>query len=196
MAAKKGNVIAHHVGMESGLLKNTHLLPQRAVHGDHRAAEDRSHPIKILGVVRTVGLQHMLEMLGLGEQEHALRPHLERYATVVMARHLQQQSERISRIMKRGKLGPDSVCVAFGLDLVLGNIGDCVEGDFLPRHSDFPSDPYALCLSGWTNRYIVPADGSVIHVTRGRGCPLLSDACVPATPRPFVHQDEREVVEG
>jgi hypothetical protein len=40
----------------------------------------------------------MLEMLGLGEQEHALRPHLERYATVVMARHLQQQSERISAL--------------------------------------------------------------------------------------------------
>jgi len=27
----------------------------------------------------------------------------------------------------------------------------------------------ALCLSDWTNRYIVPPDGSVIHVTQCRG---------------------------
>jgi hypothetical protein len=40
-----------------------------------------------------IGLRHVLEMLGLGEQEHALRPHLKRNATVVMARHLQQQSD-------------------------------------------------------------------------------------------------------
>jgi hypothetical protein len=62
----------------------------------------------VLGVIRAVGLQHVLEMLGLGDQEHALRLHPKRYAAVVMARHLQQQSEWIARIMQRGELRADS----------------------------------------------------------------------------------------
>ena len=60
-----GDVLGEHVGVERRLLRHADLLPEHAVVGDHRLAEDRLQPVEILDVGVGLGDEHVLEVLGL-----------------------------------------------------------------------------------------------------------------------------------
>ena len=62
-----GKVDLKHLRVEGSLLWHAELLPQSTIDGDHAAAEDRTQPFQIFGVVIEVRNQHVLGMRGLAQ---------------------------------------------------------------------------------------------------------------------------------
>jgi hypothetical protein len=89
------DVLGEHVGVERRLLGHSDLLPQRAIVGDHRLAEDRLQPIEILDVVVGLGDEHVLEMLGLGDEHDALVGHVDRNDGAIALGHLHEHAHRV-----------------------------------------------------------------------------------------------------
>ena len=103
-----GDVLGEHVGVERRLLRHADLLPQRAVVGDHRLAEDRLQAIEILDVVVGLGDQHALEVLGLGQQHDALVRHVDGDHAAIALRHRHQDCQGVVGALEEGgELEPD-----------------------------------------------------------------------------------------
>ena len=113
-----GDVLGENVGVERRLLRHADLLPQRAVVGDHRLAEDRLQAVEILDVVVGLGDQHALEMLGLGEQHDALVGQVDGNDAAVALRHLHQDGQGIvGHLEQRRQLEPDGGFLAQLVDV-------------------------------------------------------------------------------
>ena len=102
------HIFGQRVGMKCRLLDRTHLLPQRAIHRNHGAPEDRRHAFKIFAVIGAVGGEHLLELLRRRQQKYALRTHLQRNAAAAVARDLQKQRQRIAGVLQHRQLRPDA----------------------------------------------------------------------------------------
>ena len=104
-----GDVLGIDVGMEVGLLRLAHLLPQRAVDRDHRVAEDRFQPVEIFHVVVDVVDEDAAGVLDLAQDIDLLGAEIDRNATAVALAQADEDCHRIVGFDEGLDLEPDAL---------------------------------------------------------------------------------------
>ena len=119
-----GDVLGEHVRVERRLLRHADLLPEHAVVGDHRLAEDRLQAVEILDVGVGLRHQHVLEVLGLAQQDDALIGKVNRDDRAIALRHLHDDAQGIVEpALQQGRqLEPDARFIAQALGM-RGSLG-------------------------------------------------------------------------
>ncbi len=115
-----GEVLLEHVRMEGGLLRAAHLLPQRAVDGDHALAEDGPEPVEIFDVVVGIVDEHALRMRRLGEQHDAVVLEVDGNHAAIFFAERHENLHRVLLAQERGQLEPDALLFAQAMG---GSIG-------------------------------------------------------------------------